>query len=355
MKPGRVTFIADASDNIGMGHVYRCSTLADALIDKGWNVSFLAKQGLSAAILPEGKEIKVHYVPDFDDAKYEQRVTDVLKREQIDVVILDLWEHHQALHSFLATDLELGIVTLTMFNYEIPRFEDASVYIGMESLGYDEIEGTGGKLVKIYSGSDYIIIRKEFERSFQKTFRDSDNRILVTMGGADPEHFTEKVIEAIELIEFPVDCDVIVGKLNVNKKKILNRHVQLKQNIRFHEHVEDFASLMSAADIAVINGGMTRYELGVLGTPYIAISIHERQQGITERMTSLGGGINLGIGNNLTPDNVSSAIQGLIKDVDLRRGMSSKMKTICDTRGVFRIIKIIEKIYEKYNLELDKN
>ena len=69
--------------------------------------------------------------------------------------------------------------------------------------------------------------------------------------------------------------------------------------INFYDNVNNIAKLYLESDLAIINGGNTRFELASLGIPFISISFNEKQNRIANSLQSNGVGENLGVYNNL--------------------------------------------------------
>ncbi len=69
MRPFAV-FRADGNPDIGGGHVMRCLTLADALVDRGWRCAFACCHGTTSSI--RALDESVHDIREPDDAAQPQ-------------------------------------------------------------------------------------------------------------------------------------------------------------------------------------------------------------------------------------------------------------------------------------------
>ncbi|MBX9448450.1 MAG: hypothetical protein KL787_01465 [Taibaiella sp.] len=56
----------------------------------------------------------------------------------------------------------------------------------------------------------------------------------------------------------------------------LKRVSDLYPNVELIGFTDNLVKLFSENDIAIINGGLTRYEASVVGIPFLAISIHKK-------------------------------------------------------------------------------
>ncbi|HBE44959.1 MAG TPA: hypothetical protein DDW17_05780 [Deltaproteobacteria bacterium] len=72
-------------------------------------------------------------------------------------------------------------------------------------------------------GSRYVLLRKEFlkYKDFKRTIPKKAKNILVTLGGADPDNVTLKVIKALNLMGDPdIEVKVVVGPANPHIKSL---------------------------------------------------------------------------------------------------------------------------------------
>jgi UDP-2,4-diacetamido-2,4,6-trideoxy-beta-L-altropyranose hydrolase len=102
-------------------------------------------------------------------------------------------------------------------------------------------------------GSEYAILRPQFQKA-RENLRERDggvNRILVFMGGADPQNVTSKVLRAIHMLErSDIAVDVVVGNLSPYHDEIKTLTSNMPNTI-CHHNVENMANLMSLADLCI--------------------------------------------------------------------------------------------------------
>lgn len=340
MNKTKIAFIVNSSPTIGSGHVYRClAVAADENFQKEIETVFLLPEGSASKNLIKRHGFEVVITPDYHRVNYHKYIKDLVSRESVEIVLLDLTEQDLMVHSFLVGLKDLLISSITMFDYQFPRFEDITFYPGLDKKGVSEFKGLNGKVVKQYSGVDYFVFRAEFNQLFIRSFQATDNHVLLTMGGADPWEFTELAMSGLELIPFAIHCTLLLPVLSKRVAQLEELAKVSKHTYTLLEHTSDIARVMAEADLAVINGGLTRYEVAVVGTPFMAISVHELQYEITERITRGGASLNLGLGSDLTPSDVGTAATRLLTDPSERKRMSDKLKGQFDCFGHERILK----------------
>ena len=143
--------------------------------------------------------------------------------------------------------------------------------------------------------------------------------VLITMGGSDPHDLTSRACAALAGFGDRSDIVVAVGAGNPRFDDLASAYGSVMTIVR--PTAGEFDSLLKTATVAVINGGLTRYECIAAGTPFVALAIHERQAAITREVTSRGFGLDLGPFDRVRPDDLRSAVERLLTDTALRNEM----------------------------------
>jgi UDP-2,4-diacetamido-2,4,6-trideoxy-beta-L-altropyranose hydrolase len=338
MVNNNIFFVVNADENIGNGHFIRTLALAEEFIQNHYQVCVITN---STFVLEKckGKKYNCYHV-DKNDAGYESSFRRILEEHPVAVIVFDLIEEQLKSHSFVANYDNLLKVSLTIFHYTHKRFEDICIYPGLDRIKDNIFKEDTHQKIPYYSGPEFLIFRDEFEKLEEKQIRSFANKILITMGGSDPGHFTIKVLDSIGLLPMPIHCDIVLGKNYKDKEDIYQKHRET-ENFTFHEDIGNLSELMLENDIAIINGGTTRYELSLVGTPYIAISLHDIQFNITEILAQKDACVNLGVGSHLTNAEIAKAITHLLNNFELRKNINKNMKPLFDLNGKHRIFHII--------------
>jgi spore coat polysaccharide biosynthesis predicted glycosyltransferase SpsG len=334
-----ICFIVNADETIGIGHFIRVLALAEEFAIHDYQVNFIT----NTPFVFEKCEEKNHlcFCIHHNGSAYESALIKILNDLKIDVLVFDLIEDQLIKHKFIGALQNILKVSLSIFNYSHKRFEDICIYPGLSKIEDNLYNETTRKNIPYYSGPEYLIIRDEFNGIGHKTIRSFANKILITMGGSDPGNLTDRALESIMLLHEPVLCDIVLGKNFKNKKDIYYKHG--KTNFfSFYEDVDYLSDLMFQNDIALINGGTTRYELSIVGTPYISISLNKTQFNITEKLARQNACINLAVSNSLKNHEIASSITHLLKNFELRKNISKNMRCLFDLEGKQRIFKIID-------------
>jgi len=371
----RVFIRADASTQIGTGHVMRCLTLAGDLRQFGMEVSFISR------VLPgdlcdyvESKGFIVHRLAeevDFSLAYWkwlgENWLADAIKTQEI--ILYQAGEQSDIDHvntekarikdKFLPDDclinkssyivaqvfsdsgtgLEWGKnINLVVDSYALdykwetffrPYVDKIMVIDDLANRTHDcdllldqnyyrELEHRYDRLVpstcRKLLGPEYALLRPEFHKA-KKTLKKRDGkirRILIFFGGSDPTNETKKALQAIKLLKRPeIAVDVVVGAANPHQEEIRQICDEIP-NTTYYCQVENMAELMAAADLAIGAGGTTSWERIYLDLPTVAIAIAENQ---VETLKALGNEKKLyylGINNEVTIIDIYSEIKRLL-------------------------------------------
>ena len=321
----------NGNKEIGYGHVARVILLAKyALTQRGDSITFMTKS--TNSFIPELQSLgEVIEVKDF----YLESIQQVgLYLSDFQIILIDLIEEEFNQLSWIKSLRDkILIVSITLFFFEMnKRYEHLTFFPSVQPVAHLEKEG-----VKVYSGSAYFTFREEF-LGLDKKVKKKPTRLLITMGGTDPQNITYLCVKALANLDYFIE--VVLSPINSSYQEI-KELIKGKGNIRLQSSISSMAKLMLNSDVVLLNGGLTRYESCMAQTPFIAISIHETQFKITEELTSEGVGINLGIVDELNEMQIQKTVIELMENYHLRLEMSRRMRKIFDEKGVERIFDII--------------
>jgi len=331
-----VVFRVDASSLIGSGHLMRCLTLATILSERSCSIFFICREyDSSLYTLIEKQGFLVVYLPFVnsqlrnnnglcsdegvlnvswqDDAQQTIKAINSINI-QPDWLIID--------HYSLDTNWECAlrkhvghimvIDDLANRTHDCDLLLDQNFYVNMET----RYEGLTPEYCQKFLGPQYLLLRSEFIKAPEILLKrtESENRIFIFFGGSDSTHETLKALEALSILEGEnFRADVVVGQANTDQKKI-KKLIESMPFVNYHLQINNIAELMMQADLAVIAGGGTIWEVCYLSLPAISIMTAENQ---FEAISSLGNeGIiwNLGWHYEITSDDIATAIDNAFLD-----------------------------------------
>jgi UDP-2,4-diacetamido-2,4,6-trideoxy-beta-L-altropyranose hydrolase len=190
-------------------------------------------------------------------------------------------------------------------------------------------------------GTRYALLRREFKQwqGWQREIPSVAKKVLVTLGGADPNNMTLKVIQALLLVREPrLEAKIVVGPANSNLAS-LEQEILDHKRLKLIKNAPKMAELMAWADLAVTAGGSTCWEMALLGLPAIIIIIAKNQSPIAEKLREAGSALNLGWSYELSIEDIKQNIEHILFSEKLRREYSTRSKYLVDGSGAQRAVK----------------
>ncbi|BDD06968.1 hypothetical protein [Aureibacter tunicatorum] len=340
----RIAILVEGDSSIGLGHLYRSFVLAEGLKDKGHNVTFFTPDNsfTKSFFLKRDIAYSLLDTDNFDYLNKSNQERLLSEFDKYDILIIDLIEDRYREFRFLREVKNLNIVTMTLFEFDqFGRYEDLTFYPFYKELPYQKIiKGDESELL-VYSGCDYMFFNRQLINQYNKRIAQKQKNcvnILLTMGGSDPENFTEKVLISLTTISKEIHVDVVCGSANLNKEKIKNIIPRLPYSTEYHEDIDYLPSLMSKSSLAIINGGNTRYELSLLEVPSIMISLHDMQKNINDDFAEITGNLSIGIGTRLSDNFIGAEIEKYLDTI-----CKAEIQGLFDSQGLNRILSLILK------------
>lgn len=330
----------DSTAKIGAGHIMRCIALAQAWQAEGGEVTFLShceSTALRERIQSEG----FHFIP-VEEAHplpgdIEQLLATATRRSEINWVVLDGY-HFDPEYQKQIRDNGLRLLVIDDMNHLAHYHADIILNQNINGpvLKYSCTQDTTQLL-----GSRYVLLRREFisQQYHDKKTPELAENILVTMGGADPDNVTLKVIHALQqLNNHSLSVKTVIGPINPHYESIRNELSRSRFRHELLENVTDMPAAMAWADLAISSVGSTTWELLATGVPTVLIITAENQLLVTERLSRQGYCLNLGWNNELSVDVIATSLTALLQSRAKRAKMIQKGQNLIDFRGSARVV-----------------
>ena len=351
-----VVIRADANSKIGMGHVMRCLSVADALVKRGEEVLFVTADDTPVPLLTKkGIPYRVLHT-DYADMEAElPELWEVLRElpqgaESPEAALAQkntsiLVDSYYVTEKYLAA-LKSRITTIYMddiyaFSYLVDMLINYNIY--GEEMGYEKDAAFAD--TKLLLGTEYVPLREEFSAGEQQ--RTAANcGILITTGGSDSFNLAGQLL--MEAMKYDAlkekEYHVVSGSLNPHIGE-LQALAQKHENIHIHCNVTNMAELMAESEVALSAGGSTLYELCAMGVPVIAFSFAENQERLVQTFVKRGiaqyGGNYRTDGNKMI-QNTIAGLETLLEDENLQTEYREKARTLVDGKGADRIAEAIQ-------------
>jgi UDP-2,4-diacetamido-2,4,6-trideoxy-beta-L-altropyranose hydrolase len=217
---------------------------------------------------------------------------------------------------------------------------DADILLN-QNLGAVELKYDCNSDAVVLLGPEYALLRREFIfwRSRLHTVPETARKILVTLGGSDPDNVTLNVIQALRGLEITrLQIRVVAGPANPHIEELRDAAAAFPGGLELLSAVSDMAPLMAWADLAITAAGSTCWELACLGLPAVSLVIAENQRGIAEELGTAGVVFNLGWHAEVSSERLATAVDGLLFSSFRRLRMSQKGRALVDGKGTERVV-----------------
>ena len=324
---------------MGSGHVMRCLALAQAWGGRGGPVWFLSRCNnatLQQRIQAAGAEF-LSLSPDASVPLDIQSTLTLLAELKAAYVVLDGYDFDSDYQRAVrAGGYRLLVIdeTVRLTHY------DADILLN-QNLGAAELKYDCNSDAVVLLGPEYALLRREFIfwRSRLHTVPETARKILVTLGGSDPDNVTLNVIEALRRLETTrLQIRVVAGPANPHIEELRDAAAAFPGRLELLSAVSDMAPLMAWADLAITAAGGTCWELACLGLTAVSLVIAENQRGIAEELGTAGVVFNLGWHAEVSAERLANTVDGLLFSSFRRLRMSQKGRALVDGKGAERVV-----------------
>lgn len=342
----RLLIRADASTEMGTGHVMRCLALAQAWQDIGGESLLISASGLGSLegrLMSEGLVVeRMHAVPGSED---DARSTVELARRCVaGRVVIDGYQFSGGYQRFIN---EAGLWTLAVDDYGHAEHYWADAILNQNLHAEVDLYPNRESTIRLLLGPRYALLRREFWkwRGWERNYAPIAKKVLVTLGGSDPENVTLKVVAALARLKADnLEAVVIVGASNPHLPALRNSVPDESSRIRIMTDVKDMGEVMAWADMALSAGGSTCWELAFMGLPALTIVLAENQVTLAAGLAAHGVARNMGWYTDLAEQTLADAIEEILLDCTARRNMGIRGQVLVDGEGGHRVARVIAEV-----------
>ena len=340
----KIIIRTDASTQIGTGHIMRCLALAQAWQDTHGQPIFIMTNPIPALeerLKSEGMKV-VHLTVEPGSLADAQETAALAHQFETNWVVVDGYQFGRA---YQQTIKNSGLNLLFIDDYGHAKHYYADFVLNQNISANEQWYQHRKPYTQLLLGTRYTLLRREFWqwRGWQRTVPPVAKKVLVTLGGADPDNVTLKVIQALQLVEVEeLEAVVVVGGSNPHYETLKMAGQDSRCPIRLQRNVTNMPELMAWADVAISAGGSTCWELSFMELPSILLVLAENQRVIAQKLATLNQAINLGWHQDVESKNIADILSALLQSTAQRINMIEVNQRIVDGEGVFRIIKSLD-------------
>lgn len=355
----KILIRADASLDMGSGHIMRCLTLARALRQKGHELHFIcrAHQGHLGEVISQA-DFALTLLPQTHSAtlsgslkhaawlgcSQEQDFADCLPTLLAfspDWVICDhyalsdIWEKRVKEHS----------------SCKLLVIDDLADRAHLADILLDQNHGHTAqdyqtKLPEhtlVLAGTHYALLREEFQQQRNTSLAHQDQRsgsiknILLNLGGVDKDNHTLTLLNALNQCSGSLKKDwqltIILGKTSPHIASIQAACQHLSFPCQVLININNIAQWMAKSDLAIGAAGSTSWERCCLGLPSILVVLADNQQTIAKHLQQIGAASYLHH-HELNAEKLETLFR---QPESVWQAQSQKARALCDGQGVWRV------------------
>ena len=330
---------ADASREIGTGHVMRCLALAQAWQEKEGQAHVRGRMpdGLRARLV--GEEVELVEVEEEGETSADAQATAACAQEiGTSWIVVDGYHFGAAYQQNLR---EAGHRVLFIDDYGHADRYEADLVLNQNIDAEEVLYADRAEHTDLLLGPTFALLRREFWpwRKPRREIRAEAEHILVTLGGVDPENVTTEAVEALGFLEASgVRATAVIGRSNPHEDTIRAAAKSARVPVDVRQNVDDMAELMADSDIAVSAGGSTCWELAFMGIPNVIVVLAENQKGIARGLDETRTAVNLGRHEEIGTSEIESAVGSLLRNERKRCRMAGEAQALVDGWGSKRVV-----------------
>jgi UDP-2,4-diacetamido-2,4,6-trideoxy-beta-L-altropyranose hydrolase len=331
---------ADASVAIGTGHVMRCLALAQAWQDAGGRAVF------AMAEIPEALLQRLTFegfdtisLPTIPGSSEDAELSLSLARQvQANWLVID---GDRFARQFLSRLPSSGLRTLLLDDFaerqSFPVDVVLNLNFGAIELPY-RLTGFQGALLL---GEQYVLLRREFtSRAGDRAFPETGNRVLVTLGGSDPENLSSKVVVSLaELHDLKVT--LIAGAGNAHRTYLQEL---AGSNVDVEFNVANMPARMYEADMAVIAAGGTLWELLYMRCVVLSYARNPAQASVVTTLANMNILADMGNMRDFNGPALATKVRETAKSASVRERLANAGRQLIDGKGAHRVVEMMQSL-----------
>lgn len=334
-------FWADGSPSIGLGHLSRQKMIARSLGERS-DASTILLTGATAAVIAPF-EVGFHSIqpvpPQFDTTKQIELVSDFSQKTDASILIIDKPEYPAGLCKGLFC-LREACPKLAIAAFDAAAMPPGCVDLIIDANQRPAIgERFRGSVTRALLGPDYAVVEPAFvDARSQFQIRRRLERVLISMGGSDPNFVTSLALEAALTLE-RTRIDVVLGPSFAAESLLRLKAMLHDPRVAVHRDKtqQALASLMVASDACIISAGLTMFEVATVGIPALVISQNEKQVANAAHLAECGAVLNLGLFSDISAEVAAQALADWESSIDARAKLSEAAMNAVDGKGIDRI------------------
>ena len=296
---------------MGTGHVMRCLALAQAWQDTGGRPVFAiaeATPAIRGRLLADNMDVVSLEISAGGEGD-APKVTALAMHHAAKWVVVDGYQFGADYQRQLKA---AGLKLLFVDDNGHADHYSADLVLNQNPHADESFYSSREPYTRLLLGLRYAMLRREFSQwqEWKREILPVGRKVLVTMGGSDPDNITALVIEALQSLPGKeIETTVVVGGGNPHFESLELAAGSFTGKMRLEKDVSNMPGLMAWADIAIVGAGTTSWELCLLGLPAILVDLAENQRPVAAELNRLQVVVHLRCDDAGFKDNLAETVQ----------------------------------------------
>ena len=310
----RIIFRADASREIGSGHVMRSSVLAEEAVARGFECIFIGNIS--------GLDWVAERISTLGFAQVLSDESSFVPNAKSDVLVLDSYSIPIS-NTFIAKKnwkLVMSICDLITPNYKV----DIEIRPGFEEIC------EGRETPVVLSGAEYILIRRGILKSNGRKVDSRYPKVLVVGGGSDPFGFVPTIAEVIQPFMMNLEVHLFTNE---------QISAEFSHNFIIHPIGSELDLIAQEVDLVLTTASSSSLEFIAREIPTGVVCLIDNQEDCYEQLGRLGYATQIGVRTSAGAWQFNvEAIRNLLVCQEKRDALKESVLDLVDLKGAERVI-----------------
>lgn len=337
--PKTVLFRCDGGPELGLGHVFRCCTLASQWVRQGGSSVML---GPPIEVCPAEFEGVFSY---WQPTKFENEISDATltsefaAKHQANALVLDDYR--------IQDDYQLILKDHQIHWLQFDGSGDKCLWADgvinampgtTPDMYYSRLKNPQSRLLL---GPDYALLRPEFTSlPLSEIKHTRSKRLFVFAGGGDDKQVLKLLIQAVLSLNAGLTVCAVTTSNNPGLNDLrhwINSQDQSPQ-IELHVDASDMFALMQSCGLAMVSAGTVTYEVNAIGLPMALFSMAQNQIAQAIAWSSATGARYIGDYHQMDSSLIEEAVTDMLEHIHM------PVKQLVDGQGAQRVVNAIMEI-----------
>jgi UDP-2,4-diacetamido-2,4,6-trideoxy-beta-L-altropyranose hydrolase len=331
---------ADATPEMGAGHVMRCLALAQAWRDRGGRAVFaLAAAGDALAERLQSEKmaiIRLGAEPgSIDDAEQTAALAAQIGASW---TVVDGYHFHSNYHRALKA---AGLRLLAVDDYGSAERCSADLVLNQNLRAEEGWYPDREPYTRLLLGTRYVLLRREFLswQAWQRPVAKEGRRLLITLGGSDSGRAIVQVAEGLQHCRMEdLEAVLVTGAEKSHAEELQTIVDGARFSISLTKSVVDTSPLMAWADLAIIAAGGTLWELLYMQSAVLSYARNPFQEMIVGELDRQKTVVGLGDLSRIDPEKLAAEVEAACGSEAERKSMAAAGRALVDGRGAARAV-----------------